>query len=229
MRLARPAFSDQLEDGATILTWLRTWEPRPRRPGSVAISSPPGTVVEVKHAIDETAFVQQFELQADIVGEGLFAASHHDGRDEQVPLVDQPGLYRLGGEVGTAHANVTSRSRLHLPDRFRVEVPLDPRPGGGYRLQRRGVHDLVGRLPYLGEVPHDGRLIGECLIGLPDGHHVVYPAPVEVGADRALEVVDEGVHLLVRRSPVEVAVLVRYVAVERRDLRVDQPSHGELS
>src|SRR5215217_2756734 len=130
-----------------------------RRPGTVAISSRPGAVVEVNYAAFETAFVQQFELHADVVGEGAFTASHYDGRDEQVPLVDQPGLDRVSGELGTAHADVTSRSRFHLPDRFGVEVALDPRPGGGYRLQCLGVHDLVCRLPYLGEVPHNGRLI----------------------------------------------------------------------
>jgi hypothetical protein len=45
--------------------------------------------------------------------------------------------------------------------------------------------------------------------------HLVHPAPVEVGADRPLEVVDEAVHFLVRRSPVEITVLIRCVAVER--------------
>jgi hypothetical protein len=44
--------------------------------------------VEVHHAIAETAFVPELELQADIVGEGRLAASHHDGREEQVTLVD---------------------------------------------------------------------------------------------------------------------------------------------
>jgi hypothetical protein len=44
--------------------------------------------VEVDHAAAETALFQQFELQADVVGEGPFAAPHHDGRDEQVALVD---------------------------------------------------------------------------------------------------------------------------------------------
>jgi hypothetical protein len=37
----------------------------------------PGAVAEVDHAIAETAFVQQFELQADAVGQGPLAASHH--------------------------------------------------------------------------------------------------------------------------------------------------------
>jgi hypothetical protein len=35
------------------------------------------------------------------------------------------------------------------------------------------------------------------------------------------------VYLLVRCSPVEVAVLVRYVTVERRDGRVNQLGQGE--
>jgi hypothetical protein len=56
----------------------------------------------VNHAVAETAFVHQFELQAGIVGEGLFAASHQNGREEQVALADEPALDRLGGDVGTA-------------------------------------------------------------------------------------------------------------------------------
>ena len=87
--------------------------------------------MEVNHAAFETAFVRQFELQADIAGEGPFAPSHHDGREEQVELIHQPRLDRLAGEVGTAHADVMTRGRLQLPDRFRVEVSLDPRPGAG--------------------------------------------------------------------------------------------------
>jgi hypothetical protein len=143
-----------------------------------------------------------------------------------VPLVDQPGVDRLSREVGPAHQDVSSRCRFQLSDRFGVEVSLDPRSGAGYRLQRLRVHDLVRRLPYLREILHVGRLVGEGE-RLPRDHHLVYPAPVEVGADRPLEVVDEGVDLLVRLSPVEVAFLVRHVAVERRDRRVDQFRHDD--
>src|SRR6266545_7211980 len=82
----------------------RSWH----RPSSFGWSRP-GAIVKMNHAVAETAFVQEFEPQADIVGEGLFAASHHDGGDEQVVLVDQPGLDRLGGEVSSAHGEVTSR------------------------------------------------------------------------------------------------------------------------
>ena len=40
----------------------------------VSVASRPDAVMEVNHAAAETAFLQQFELQADMVGEGLFAA-----------------------------------------------------------------------------------------------------------------------------------------------------------
>src|SRR5215218_5762856 len=120
-----------------------------------------------------------------------------------------------------------SRQSLHLPDRFGIEVPLDPRPGGRYRLQRRGVHNLVCRLPDLRKIPHQGGPAGECGVGLPTDHRFVHPTPVQVSADRPLEVVNESMHLLVRDGPVVIAVLVRYVVVERRDRQVDQLSHGE--
>jgi hypothetical protein len=48
-------------------------------------------------------WVQQLEPQADIAREGSFAAPHQDGQEEQMALVDQPGLDRLTGEIGTPH------------------------------------------------------------------------------------------------------------------------------
>src|SRR6476659_2716358 len=47
-----------------------------------------------------------------------------------------------------------------------------------------------------------------------------------MSADRPLEVVEEGVHLLVRPRPVELAGRVLDVAVERGERRVDQLGHG---
>src|SRR5215211_2121689 len=199
-----------------------------RSSGSVSVSLRPGAVTQVDHAIAETAFVQQFEPHANIVGEGWLASSHHDGRDEQVALVDQPGPERLGGEVGTAHADVTLRRCLHPPYRIGFEGPLDPGPRAGYRLQRLGVHDLLGRPPYLREVLLDW-MVRNGVGGLPVDHRLVHPAAEEVGADRPGEVVDEGVRVLGRLGPVEVAVLVRYVAVERHDRRGYQLGHGDPS
>jgi hypothetical protein len=45
-------------------------------------------------------------------------------------------------------------------------------------------------------------------------HQLVHPAPVQVGADRPLQFVDEGEELLVWYRPVELAVLVGDIAVK---------------
>src|SRR5439155_15221982 len=120
---------------------LRVWESVPsariagggrrrrRHPEVRAGSRLTQSVAEVNRAVAETAFVEELELQTDIVRKGLLAASHHDGRDEQLELVDQAGLDRLGREVGTSDADVTLCRRLKLPNRLRVEGSLDPRPG----------------------------------------------------------------------------------------------------
>ena len=125
-----------------------------------------------------------------------------------------PALNAWAGEVGTADEYVMAGRRLQLPDRFRVEVPLDLRLGSGDRLQRPGVHDLVGRLPYPSEVPHEGRLGGEAGIGLPNHHRLVHPASVEMGASRTFEVVGESMHLLIRHGPVEFAGAILYIAIK---------------
>ena len=148
--------------------------------------------MEVHHAVAETAFVQQFKLQADIVGERLFAASHHDGREEQVALVDQPGLDRLGGKVGTAHADVTSavaficRTASGSKSRSIRVLALDTAPASWSTRSCRPPAIAAAKSRV------DGRLVGDGVHGLPGDHHLVHPASVEVGADRPFEVVDEG-------------------------------------
>ena len=47
----------------------------------------PGAVPEENRAVAETAFVEQFELDANPDRQGLFAAPDHDGCNEQVALV----------------------------------------------------------------------------------------------------------------------------------------------
>jgi len=83
--------------------------------------------VEVNHAVAEASFGQQIESEQNVVRQGLFAASHQDGPDNQVVLVHQPGLDRMGGEAGSSHRDVASCQHFCAPDRFRVEVSLDPR------------------------------------------------------------------------------------------------------
>src|SRR5512144_265757 len=67
-----------------------SWDARSTSSGS-------DSVTHVDHAAPEAAFVQQFELQADIVGKRLLAASNDDRSDEQAAFVHQPRLERVGG------------------------------------------------------------------------------------------------------------------------------------
>src|SRR5580704_15868861 len=90
-----------------------------------------GPVAEVHHAVAEAALVEQLKVDPDASGQRALAAAHHHGRDEQVALVHQPGLDRLAGQPGAAHADIPARARFQLPDGLRLELPLDPSPGGG--------------------------------------------------------------------------------------------------
>jgi hypothetical protein len=65
--------------------------------------------VDVDYAVPEAAFVHQLELHVNIVRESPVAAPDHDGRDQQVELVDQPGLDRLRSEMRAAHGEVPVR------------------------------------------------------------------------------------------------------------------------
>jgi hypothetical protein len=61
---------------------------------------------------------------------------------------------------------------------------------------------------------HHSALVLEGLRILPVRHQLIHVATVEIRFDRSFEVVDESVHLIVRRRPVEVALLVRGVAIK---------------
>ncbi|GAC1465707.1 MAG: hypothetical protein PVSMB1_15330 [Gemmatimonadaceae bacterium] len=57
------------------------------------------SVVEVNDAAAETVFVHQLEIQAHIVRQGPIAASHDNGCEEDVVLINQSGLDRLGSQA----------------------------------------------------------------------------------------------------------------------------------
>src|SRR2546427_7141681 len=125
------------------------------------LASPPGSVVEIDRAVAEPAFVQQLEIQTDVVaGKRAFGASHHDRHEKEVILVDHSSLDRLCRKLGTTDGYVPRRCRLQLPHRFRIELSLDSGSLARCRLQRLGVDDLFGRLPDLGEIPYERGLVG---------------------------------------------------------------------
>src|SRR5690349_17127297 len=102
---------------------------------SFAAASEFCTVLQVHNAVLETSFIEQFEVDANMCGEPVVAASNDDRCDELDDLIHQPGSDRLAGEVGAAHADVTLRASFQLPDVVRVEVALHMRFGGGHLLK----------------------------------------------------------------------------------------------
>jgi hypothetical protein len=93
--------------------------------------------------------------------------------DEELALVDQPGVERVRRESRTADGQIAGVSRLLVADRIGVEATLEPRAGGRDDGQRGGVDDLAGRVPEVREVGPELRLGGQGRFGLPDGHRFV--------------------------------------------------------
>src|SRR5919199_3038614 len=141
-----------------------------------------GAVAEVHDTVAEPALVQQLELGARVAGQRGLASTEEYGPDEQVALIDESGFERVGGEVRTAHGEITGGRCLRGADRVGVEVALEPSFGGRHSLQRGGVDDLVGRPPDVREVGHELRLAGQARGRLPRGHRLVHAPTVKVGA-----------------------------------------------
>src|SRR5437588_3789902 len=174
----------------------------------------------------EAPLAHELEVCPHTVGQCTLAATHHDRVEEEVVFVDEACRDRLASELGTTYRDVRFRSRFELSDRIRAEVTLDPRPRARYRLERSGVDDLFGGLPDLREVANGRQLLRDGAHGLPGDHRLVHPAPVEVCGDRPLEVIDKGMHLVVGCRPIELAVLILDIPVERGDRRIDQLGHA---
>jgi hypothetical protein len=58
--------------------------------------------VEVDHAAAKAVFVDQFEFQSEVVGQGTRAGADYGRDEEEMALVDQSGPQRLTGQIGTA-------------------------------------------------------------------------------------------------------------------------------
>src|SRR5207248_10350262 len=104
-------------------------------------------VAEVHDTVAEPALLEQLQLDAGVAGECGLAFTDEHRMDEELALIDQPGVERVRGEGRPADGQVAGGGRLHVADRIGVEVAREPRVGGRDDVQRRGVDDLVGRLP----------------------------------------------------------------------------------
>jgi len=140
-------------------------------------------------------------------------------------FVDEAGCERLTGKVRSADEQVTIRGCLQLLDGRWLKGPLDSGPFAGNVSQRGRKDDLLGRPPDRCEVRGHGVFVRD-VEGFPGDHHLVEPTSVQLRPDRAHEVVDHRMDVVVGDTPVEVAVAVRDVAVERCDHRIDQLRHS---
>src|SRR5260370_36726114 len=102
---------------------------------------------------------------------------------------------RIPGDVGAGPA-------LEPPHYLGIDLALDRRSHAARLAEGPGVDDLRGRLPLPRPVEYELRLVGDAVRGLPVDHRLVHPSPVEVGANRRLELVDVGMHLLIGSGPV---------------------------
>src|SRR5438067_12656581 len=65
-----------------------------------------GPVMQVNRALGEAVFVHELELDLGRLAERPCAAAHYHRHQDEVELVDQTGVERLGGELGAAHAEI---------------------------------------------------------------------------------------------------------------------------
>ena len=116
--------------------------------------------MEVDHAVAKAVFLQKAHLQTDMVREGLLSASHNDGHEEQMALVDQPRSKGVGSKLRTTDEDIMLGSLFQLLNCFWSEVSLNLRLASGCSRQCLGVHDFVGCLPYLCKVLREWGISG---------------------------------------------------------------------
>src|SRR5438093_10963883 len=87
-------------------------------------------VAEVHDTVAESAIVQQLEVGAGVAGQRGLASADEDGTDEQMALIDQPGLESVRREVRPPHGEMTGGRGVHVAYRGGVEVAFEPVLGG---------------------------------------------------------------------------------------------------
>ena len=104
---------------------------------------------------------EELEVGAHVGRQRGLPPTEDDWPDEQLELVDQPGLESLCCEVRATHKEIRAGGCFQVVYRTGVELTFQPGVRGGRRGQARGVDDLVRRLPYLRVVGREIRLGGQ--------------------------------------------------------------------
>lgn len=125
----------------------------------------------------------------------------------------------------TKTGKTNSGGVLHAADSVGIELALEPGAGCPNFNEHAGVDDLVECPPHLSEVGLRRRQSGFLADRLPDRHRLVHAPAVEAGTNGPFELVDERMHTGVGNRPINAAVGVFDVAVQRRDRGADELGH----
>ena len=71
-------------------------------------------VAEVYDAVSESALIEELKLDTHAGRQPWLAPADDDREDEQLALVDQPGLESLRREVGTSYGEIAAGRGLQL-------------------------------------------------------------------------------------------------------------------
>ena len=71
-------------------------------------SLPERAVAEVYDAVSESALIEELKVGAHAGRQPWLAPADDNGQDEQLALVDQPGLESLRREVGTSYGEIAA-------------------------------------------------------------------------------------------------------------------------
>ena len=85
-------------------------------------------VMKVNDSTAGPALIEQLKVEAVMPGEGVFAATQHDWPEEEVALIHQTRLKRLGSEISSAHREIVSCGRLPAPNCLGTERMLEGGP-----------------------------------------------------------------------------------------------------
>src|SRR5579862_1474888 len=86
-------------------------------------------VEDAYDAVTESALVEELQLGARVGRQCRIAPTEENGPDEQVKLVDQPGLESLCRQVRTSHDQIAAGRGLQVAHGARVEVSFEPGMG----------------------------------------------------------------------------------------------------
>ena len=83
-------------------------------------------VVEVHDTAAEPVLLQQIQLDAGVAGERRLSSTDEHRINEELALIDQPGVQRMGSEGRAADSQIARGGCLHLVDRVGIEAALKP-------------------------------------------------------------------------------------------------------